>query len=400
VLGHGKKFEAMSEEVNTYVAAPALDEQPDPPQVNHNAFAAPLDEPSSPPQSSPERPEPPRENPKQMEVSPNEEVGVKLLAKKNTLEKPVDDEEDERLRVASNQSTGKGPLFELEEQIEMKKQVRASIAKDEPYNVVDFYTDTGFYPFVAAHPVFENVTLGVIAFNALWMGIDTDLNESLSLLNAHPVFQIAEQCFCIYFSFELFIRFMSFETKLPQLPWRKDTEIQYSTDWSYNLERKTKTGVFKKCKDRNGQQLNMVFQPGKKNRNLHERGKNSRARAISADTSGRRASSLVQGRVVYVRFCASHPYGYGDMDFHTDGGSWWWRKIPLGRERFHSTLVQVAPAFPFDANVALPSRVNDFGKRYGHCNEICRLRGGPALALPLRLCYSDNSTCGGNGEYL
>jgi voltage-gated sodium channel len=112
--------------------------------------------------------------------------------------------------------------------------VRSSIKKAEPYNVIDFYAPTGLYSFVAAHPIFENVTLGVISFNALWMGVDTDLNESLSLLNAHPVFQIAEQFFCIYFSFELFVRFMSFETKLPKkgawLPrWSKDAWFMFDS---------------------------------------------------------------------------------------------------------------------------------------------------------------------------
>jgi hypothetical protein len=101
------------------------------------------------------------------------------------------------------------------DQDEIKRKVRESILAEKPeaYSVFDYYHTTGFYAWLAKHHLFENVTLGVISLNAVWMGIDADWNDSMTLFNAHPVFQVAEQLFCIYFSFELYIRFMAFETK-------------------------------------------------------------------------------------------------------------------------------------------------------------------------------------------
>merc|ERR1719335_720273 len=39
------------------------------------------------------------------------------------------------------------------------------------------------------------------------------MNDEEVLYNAHPVFIIAENSFCTYFTFELFIRFMAFRRK-------------------------------------------------------------------------------------------------------------------------------------------------------------------------------------------
>jgi voltage-gated sodium channel len=94
----------------------------------------------------------------------------------------------------------------------IKSMIRDSLAKPE-YNVSDFYFTDGFYRMIATHPVFENTTLLVISINAIWISVDTDNNNSVTLFEAEPVFQLAEQFFCIYFAFEWFIRYMSFERK-------------------------------------------------------------------------------------------------------------------------------------------------------------------------------------------
>jgi hypothetical protein len=110
---------------------------------------------------------------------------------------------------------GNGTHDLFADQADIKKKVRASILEEKPmeYNVTDYYHENGFYQWLARHQLFENITLGVIAFNAVWMGIDTDWNDAMDLLDAHPVFQTVEQMFCIFFSFELYIRFMAFEIK-------------------------------------------------------------------------------------------------------------------------------------------------------------------------------------------
>jgi len=94
----------------------------------------------------------------------------------------------------------------------MKERVRAAVTKPE-YNVADYYWDSGWCQYLARHPVFEYATLGVIAFNAVWIWIDVDNNDKELLMDAHPVFQIAENFFCIFFTVEWAIRWGAFREK-------------------------------------------------------------------------------------------------------------------------------------------------------------------------------------------
>jgi len=94
----------------------------------------------------------------------------------------------------------------------MKDKIRKAAIK-ETYDVAKFYWQFGVFPDIARSPTFEKMTLAVIAINALWISIDTDHNVADQLLDAQPVFQIAEHFFCVYFSFEWFVRFKSFKRK-------------------------------------------------------------------------------------------------------------------------------------------------------------------------------------------
>eukprot|EP00927_Polykrikos_kofoidii_P085539 TRINITY_DN9335_c0_g1_i2.p1 TRINITY_DN9335_c0_g1~~TRINITY_DN9335_c0_g1_i2.p1 ORF type:complete len:739 (+),score=99.42 TRINITY_DN9335_c0_g1_i2:81-2219(+) len=94
----------------------------------------------------------------------------------------------------------------------MKEKVRMAIGRPE-YNVCNFYHDVGFWQAVARSRLFENTTLAVISFNAIWIAVDTDHNEADLLINAHPVFQAAENFFCLYFFVEWLSRFMAFRYK-------------------------------------------------------------------------------------------------------------------------------------------------------------------------------------------
>jgi voltage-gated sodium channel len=102
----------------------------------------------------------------------------------------------------------------------MKEKIRAAVSKKE-YNVKDFYWQTGCSQKIARSSIFENITLSVIACNALWIAVDTDNNKEELLLNADLQFIIAENLFCAYFLFELVVRFCSFECKSNCLgdPW-------------------------------------------------------------------------------------------------------------------------------------------------------------------------------------
>jgi len=94
----------------------------------------------------------------------------------------------------------------------MKAKVKENIMRPE-YNVAQFYKDEGCAQSIARSALFDNATLAVIGLNALWIWIDTDYNNSATLWDAHPLFQLGENAFCVYFAGEWLIRFMAFEVK-------------------------------------------------------------------------------------------------------------------------------------------------------------------------------------------
>jgi hypothetical protein len=52
-----------------------------------------------------------------------------------------------------------------------------------------------------------------VVINALWISIDTEFNEAALLIDADPLFFIAENAFCIFFMWEIFVRFLAFAKK-------------------------------------------------------------------------------------------------------------------------------------------------------------------------------------------
>lgn len=65
---------------------------------------------------------------------------------------------------------------------------------------------------------FQNTTMAVIITNALWLGIDTDYNHIVlkkdGVLPLEPTSTVIEQVFCVYFTFEILVRFLAFPRKL------------------------------------------------------------------------------------------------------------------------------------------------------------------------------------------
>jgi voltage-gated sodium channel len=94
----------------------------------------------------------------------------------------------------------------------MKQKMQEALIKGE-YNVFDFYHETGCAQRIARSQLFENFTFLVITLNAVWLAIDADYNNAAMIVDADPVFQIAENLFCLYFSSELVIRFFAFARK-------------------------------------------------------------------------------------------------------------------------------------------------------------------------------------------
>ena len=84
---------------------------------------------------------------------------------------------------------------------------------EKAYDVTDFYVESGPVVRLCTSSKFENTTFGVIGINALYMGIDSDNNTADMIDTAHITFQLCESLFCIYFTFELTVRFMSFKLK-------------------------------------------------------------------------------------------------------------------------------------------------------------------------------------------
>jgi len=78
--------------------------------------------------------------------------------------------------------------------------------------------DRNMWARIAYAPYFENTTMAVIVFNALWIGVDTEWNHANladpnGKLPLEPVSIVIENLFCVYFSIELAIRFLAFDPK-------------------------------------------------------------------------------------------------------------------------------------------------------------------------------------------
>jgi len=133
-------------------------------------------------------------------------------------------EKDERQRSKEKKEIDNKGLFGGQQlPAVVKEQVRAAMEKQQPYSVFQYYKDDAdsVFPRIAKHPIFENLTLAVIATNAAYIAIDTDWNkeESLTPTNTYALkesgafFQMMEHLFCIYFTFEWICRFCSFKDK-------------------------------------------------------------------------------------------------------------------------------------------------------------------------------------------
>eukprot|EP00933_Yihiella_yeosuensis_P016890 TRINITY_DN14280_c0_g3_i1.p1 TRINITY_DN14280_c0_g3~~TRINITY_DN14280_c0_g3_i1.p1 ORF type:complete len:996 (-),score=163.78 TRINITY_DN14280_c0_g3_i1:118-2823(-) len=101
--------------------------------------------------------------------------------------------------------------------VEQLKQKAKAASIRAPYNVADFYWDTGWAQMVARSNIFDTVTLVVVIVNAVWIAIDTDMNDAVLITNAKAEFQIVENLFCTYFTGELLIRFLAMKVKMHSL---------------------------------------------------------------------------------------------------------------------------------------------------------------------------------------
>eukprot|EP00929_Paragymnodinium_shiwhaense_P082169 TRINITY_DN4321_c0_g2_i1.p1 TRINITY_DN4321_c0_g2~~TRINITY_DN4321_c0_g2_i1.p1 ORF type:complete len:730 (-),score=178.59 TRINITY_DN4321_c0_g2_i1:152-2341(-) len=93
---------------------------------------------------------------------------------------------------------------------EQMRKVRAHLSKRKNN---DHMKTEGWVQKIARSDRFENLTLFVVMLNAVWIGVDLDLNDADSLVNASLSFQVVENFFCFYFTVEVCLRFAAFQQK-------------------------------------------------------------------------------------------------------------------------------------------------------------------------------------------
>lgn len=84
---------------------------------------------------------------------------------------------------------------------------------EDLYDVTNMYKKEGCAQNLARSSKFEKLTLAVVAINAMYIGIDADNNTAETLLQAEWPYQLCDHLFCVFFTFELSVRFVAFARK-------------------------------------------------------------------------------------------------------------------------------------------------------------------------------------------
>ena len=79
------------------------------------------------------------------------------------------------------------------------------------YNVRDYYHSSGFAVYVGTSNWFNNLTLTVILLNAIWIGVDAEMNTGK---DAPLWLTIVDWVFFVFFTCEILLRFACFKVKL------------------------------------------------------------------------------------------------------------------------------------------------------------------------------------------
>lgn len=92
----------------------------------------------------------------------------------------------------------------------VKEEVRRKLVSPDKAST---YKDTGIPSAIVTSHTFETIMLVVIAINTLWIAVDTDFNTAATLMEAHPIFIVAENIFCTIFTTEIVLRFLAYRRK-------------------------------------------------------------------------------------------------------------------------------------------------------------------------------------------
>jgi len=81
------------------------------------------------------------------------------------------------------------------------------------YDVSQYYHKQGLFVDIATNPFFEKITLAVIAFNAIWIGVDANFNTANTASETPWGWLIMDNMFCLWFLLELVVRLYAFRKK-------------------------------------------------------------------------------------------------------------------------------------------------------------------------------------------
>eukprot|EP00929_Paragymnodinium_shiwhaense_P061111 TRINITY_DN3051_c0_g2_i2.p1 TRINITY_DN3051_c0_g2~~TRINITY_DN3051_c0_g2_i2.p1 ORF type:complete len:1150 (+),score=209.50 TRINITY_DN3051_c0_g2_i2:217-3666(+) len=93
----------------------------------------------------------------------------------------------------------------------LKEEIRQASVYRANKGVNDYLKDTGLFQAITKHERFEQVTLSVIMFSAVWMAVEADYNKAMAMSETHGVFIFMANAFCVFFTAEITIRFLAFK---------------------------------------------------------------------------------------------------------------------------------------------------------------------------------------------
>jgi len=83
----------------------------------------------------------------------------------------------------------------------------------ETYDVENLYHEKGICQEIAKNEYFKNIVLGVIVANAVYLGIEVEHGNNVDM-DRQWVYTFFDNTFCIFFMFELAVRFFAFVEKI------------------------------------------------------------------------------------------------------------------------------------------------------------------------------------------
>lgn len=104
-------------------------------------------------------------------------------------------------------------MFPDREALKHELKSRLFVDSDGVTREQALYRDDGFFPDLARSKSLETVTFTMIIMNTFWIGIDADYNHTQLLVDADPIFQVMENVFCVFFVFEICVRFLALQNR-------------------------------------------------------------------------------------------------------------------------------------------------------------------------------------------